>query len=72
VQGESSALETRRHSNLQMFPATTCNQVSTPGMAQLVSNDIDVLTITADDCGCCEGVDGVFHACATGLISQIL
>lgn len=45
----------------QMLPACIGYKVTTPAVAELMSNNINVLTITADDRRCGKGVDGVLH-----------
>lgn len=46
----------------QVLPAAASHQVSTPAVTELMSNDIDILTIAADNRRGGKGVDGVFHA----------
>lgn len=48
--------------DLQMLPAATSHKVSAPAVTELVGNDIDILTIAADDCRGSKSEDGVFHA----------
>lgn len=50
------------HPDSQVFPARVGNQVATPAVAQLMSNDIHILAVAADNCRGGKGVDGVLHA----------
>lgn len=49
---------------LQMLQACVGNKVATPAMAQLVSDDVDILAVSADDGGSSKCVNGVLHACS--------
>lgn len=51
-----------RQGDLQVLPACVGNQVSTPAVAQLVGNDIHILTVTTDDGRGSKRVNGVLHA----------
>lgn len=45
-----------------MLPARVGNKITAPAVAKLVGNDINILSVTADDGGSCEGVDWVLHS----------
>lgn len=45
-----------------MLPAGVGHQVTAPAVGKLVSNDVDVLPVAADDGGGSKSVDGVLHA----------
>ena len=45
----------------QMLPAAVSDEVATPAVAELVGNDIHVLSISADECWCRKCEHGVFH-----------
>ncbi len=47
---------------LEVLPAGVADQVSRPGMGELVGDDVDVLAVVRDDGRGGEGEDGVFHA----------
>jgi hypothetical protein len=50
--------------NTLMLPAATGDQVTTPAVAQLMGNDIDILSITTDDSWCGKGKDWILHSYA--------
>lgn len=46
----------------EVLPRSVADEIATPAVRELVSDDIHILPVFADDCGSCKCEDWVLHA----------